>query len=115
MAFVVGIIFIADRGGLRPFFEWIAEHPGSDKAGHFVLIGGLAFMLNVALGMRRCAVGPFRLAFGGLLIGIAITIEEISQIWIPSRKFDFGDLAANYAGIICAGWLARWWLRRVER
>jgi VanZ family protein len=115
LTFVVVIITFADRNRLRGFFEWVVEHPGSDKLGHFVLIGGLAFMLNLALGMRRIALGPVHVALGGLLIAVAITMEEFSQLYIPSRKFDWGDLAANYAGILCAGWLASWWLRRVKK
>jgi hypothetical protein len=114
LAFVVGIIFCADRAMLRVFFDWVNDHMYSDKIGHFGLIGGLAFMLNVALNMRRIALGPLRVALGGTIIGVLITLEEISQFWIPIRHFDLGDLAANYAGILCAGWLARWWLRKKQ-
>jgi hypothetical protein len=84
---------------------------GGDKAGHFVLLGGLAFTLNRALGGRSTRMGPIAVQLGGLLVALAITREEFSQMWIPSRTFDWGDLAANYAGIACADWLARRWLR----
>ena len=42
-----------------------------------------------------------------LIVAVVMTIEEISQIWIPSRTFDLGDLAANYVGILLAEWRAR--------
>jgi polysaccharide biosynthesis protein VpsQ len=42
---------------------------------------------------------------GCLIIAVAMTIEEFSQIWIPNRTFDLMDLAANYLGISIAGWI----------
>lgn len=92
-------------------FDWVKEHPGSDKVGHFVLLGSLAFALNLALRGRRQTIGRFRPNLGGLLVGVVITLEEISQIWISTRQFEWADLVANYAGIAFADWLARSWLR----
>jgi hypothetical protein len=111
LSFVVAIIAVADSGIARPFFDWINRHMGGDKVGHFILLGGLAFTFNRALGGRCARMGPLFIQVGGLLIGLAITCEEFSQIWIPGRTFDWGDLAANYAGIACADWLGRRWLR----
>jgi hypothetical protein len=107
-AFVAAVIFMADTGGGRWLFTWIERHPGSDKAGHFVMVGALAFFLNLALGGRRIA----GLLLGGVLIGITLTIEEASQAWNPARKFDLLDLCANLAGVFTADLLARWWLKR---
>ena len=111
LALVIGVICVADLGIARPFFDWINRHTGGDKVGHFILLGGLAFTFNCALGGRCARIDPLSIQLGGLLIALAITGEEFSQIWIPSRTFDWGDLAANYAGIACADWLARRWLR----
>lgn len=110
LAIVVGAIVAADIHRARPFFDWVEAHGGSDKFGHFLLLGGLALTLNYAL-LRLFRIGPVRLHLGGLIIGVLITLEEISQLWIPHRQFDLGDLAANYAGIAFADWLARRWLR----
>ena len=46
------IIYLADRGLLRPIYRFIGAYPGSDKIGHFVLIGASAGLLNLALGRR---------------------------------------------------------------
>lgn len=67
----------------------------------------LAFTLNYALRAPTVPLKCCRVQLGGLIIAALITIEECSQIWITSRSFDLLDLAANYTGILCAGWLTR--------
>lgn len=111
LAVVFGAIFAADVGGATLLFDWVKEHPGSDKIGHFILLGSLSFSLNIALRGRRQPIGRWRPNLGGLAVGVIITLEEISQIWISTRQFEWADLVANYAGIACADWLARRRLR----
>lgn len=107
LIFVGGVIVCADRGVLRGFFRWINSIPFGDKAGHVFLIGIMAHLLNCAMAGRTFGIGRSRWQLGGLIVAAVMTIEEISQIWIPSRTFDFGDLAANYAGVLLAEWRAR--------
>jgi polysaccharide biosynthesis protein VpsQ len=107
LSFVGLVILLADTGSARWLFSWMEDHPGSDKVGHFFLVGTLAFFLNVALGGRKI-VG---LMLGSVLIGIVLTIEEASQAWFPSRNFDMLDLCANLAGVFTADLAARWWLK----
>ena len=104
---VGGVIVCADRGVLRGFFRWINGIPFGDKAGHVFLIGIMAHLLNCAMAGRTSGIGRSRWQMGGLIVAVVMTIEEISQIWIPSRTFDLGDLAANYVGILLAEWRAR--------
>ena len=52
LVFISAVIFCADRHWLTPVYRFIAAFPGSDKAGHFVLIGGMAGLLNLSLGLR---------------------------------------------------------------
>jgi polysaccharide biosynthesis protein VpsQ len=111
LTIVASAVIAANLSLGGPLFEWIEQHPGSDKFCHFALLGGLAMALNSALHGRLARLGPVSVQLGGLLVAIVITAEEFSQRWIPSRSFDWGDLAANYAGIACADWLARRWLR----
>jgi len=107
VVFIAVIIFCADRRLLQPVFGFIASHPGSDKAGHFLLIGSMAFLLNLALGVRevRCCERGWLL--GSFIVGVVFTLEEISQLWLPTRTFDWGDLAGDFAGIFFFGWLAK--------
>jgi glycopeptide antibiotics resistance protein len=103
LALVGTIIGLADAGGARWLFDWVERTPGADKLGHFVLIGAMAFLLNIALRARQA--GPVLL--GSLLVFAIFTAEEFSQLFIPHRHFDWGDLAANVLGIALADRLAR--------
>jgi multisubunit Na+/H+ antiporter MnhB subunit len=108
---VVGIIMLADSGGAAWLFRWIERTPGGDKAGHFVLIGGMALLLNLALRARRMPALGRHWLIGSLVVVALFTAEEYSQKFNRRRHFDYGDLAADYAGIWCAGWLALRMLR----
>jgi polysaccharide biosynthesis protein VpsQ len=108
---VAGAIGAADLGWAPGFFVWMDATPFMDKIGHFGLLAGLAFALNWALGARRFRLGPLSPLLGSAIVAVVITIEEISQLWIPKRQFDLTDLTANYVGILFAGWLIRRILR----
>jgi polysaccharide biosynthesis protein VpsQ len=107
LAFVGGVIVCADTGRMRGFLGWVNSLPLGDKAGHFVLIGTMAHLLNYALCFRTWRIGKWPLQSGGLVILALITAEEFSQIWIPGRTFDAGDLVANGIGVVLADVVAR--------
>jgi polysaccharide biosynthesis protein VpsQ len=107
--FVVGIIIANDLGRLQTIISSVNALPFGDKWGHLIFMGTLAFLLNNALEGRTVKIGNRRVLFGCAIVAVGITLEEISQIWIPSRTFDLVDLSANYLGIWLAGWI---WLRR---
>lgn len=98
LGLVAGVIVGADRGTLHAMLGWVNSYPYFDKVGHVVLIGTLAFLLDHALVGRTV----WRLQLGGLLVAAAMTLEEISQAWMPTRTFDLVDLAANYTGVLLA-------------
>ena len=92
---------------MRRFLGWVNSLPFGDKAGHFVLIGTMAYLLNYALRFKVLSVGRLAPQLGGLLVLTVITLEEFSQIWIPGRTFDVGDLVANSLGVAVAELAAR--------
>jgi polysaccharide biosynthesis protein VpsQ len=102
---IIGIITANDLGRLRSIISLVNSVPFGDKFGHIVLIGTLTYLLNYALADRLLKTGNYKMLLGYLIIAVAMTIEECSQIWIPNRTFDLGDLAANYLGISIAGWI----------
>jgi polysaccharide biosynthesis protein VpsQ len=109
LLFVASIIVGSDLGRLRSITQWVGSFPFGDKCGHLVLIGTLTFLLNYALNGRMVKIGRLKVLLGCSIVAVAMTIEEISQIWMPLRTFDLIDLSANYLGIILAGWI---WLRK---
>lgn len=79
--------------------------PGLDKAAHVLIYGGLAALCAVSL--RRAkrpvpATGVFWLAFA-FTVGYGIT-DELHQMFVPQRRFDPLDVAADMVG----AWLALW-------
>jgi polysaccharide biosynthesis protein VpsQ len=108
---IVSIIVANDFGRLRSIINLVTAMPSGDKCGHAIFIGTLAFLLNYALAGQMVKIGRRKILWGCVIVAVAITAEEISQIWIPSRTFDLGDLAANYFGITLAGYL---WLYRTK-
>jgi polysaccharide biosynthesis protein VpsQ len=103
--FIVGIIVANDLGRLRNIIGLVNNLPFGDKFGHIILIGTLTYLLNYALADRPLKIGNYKILLGCLIIAVTMTIEEFSQIWVPTRTFDLLDLSANYLGISIAGWL----------
>jgi hypothetical protein len=93
---VVGaIILAADHGRLPHFIYALYRFPGGDKVGHFVLMGILAFFVNMALPLRP-ADKPWRsLLIGSIVVAVAVSIEEASQGWFKTRSLSWADLACS--------------------
>ena len=108
---IVLIIVAADLGRL-PTRRILAIVPWFDKLCHFLLMGGLAFVINVALGARRYRWLGLGWLVGSLWLGLVVALEEISQLWLPGRAFELRDLAADFAGIVFFGGVAYWWVGR---
>lgn len=106
-----GIIWAANSGTLGWFLVLVHSVPMGDKVAHLLGLGTLALLLNIALRGRVWSPGVGRFQVGGSLVALVITQEEFSQIWVPIRRFDLGDLLCNYLGICLAGLATRWWFR----
>ena len=100
------IIYLADNDYCRRVFSFIRSVPGGDKTGHFLLIGTLALFINLCLPSREVKINRISFRAGSLIVFIAVTLEEFSQIFIRSRSFDLADLFADYLGICLFGVIA---------
>jgi VanZ family protein len=85
---LIAIVVAADRDALPLLLQRVYNYPAGDKAGHFVLFGGLAFLAALGFGRRST-----------LVIVALVTLEEASQAWFPGRTASVFDLLASYAGI----------------
>jgi polysaccharide biosynthesis protein VpsQ len=101
-----GIIVLADING-TDYFMFIHYVPYGDKIGHFVLMGMLALMVNLALRARNVRIWKLSYLLGSLIVAAVVLIEEVSQIFVRGRTFDFGDLLFGFAGIVVFGEIAR--------
>ena len=94
---ILAIIFAADHASLPSTFKAMYAFPGGDKLAHVGLTGLLAFALACAVWQWRRR-RRFVLLVAGILLCM-MTLEEASQMWIPARTPDVGDLLANMLGI----------------
>ncbi len=112
IGFIVGIVVMADLGRFPDIFLFYQRVPGADTMGHFVLMGLLALIVNETLGWRTWDWGRVRFWTGTSLVVLIVTVEEVSQHWLPRRSFSLTDLSADYLGIWFFSAAAQWWKRR---
>jgi polysaccharide biosynthesis protein VpsQ len=98
--FIILIIVMADAGVLAQHLGFLYAYPYGDKAGHFVLYGILALLINLTLFRSRPDQRPRLLAVKcGLILALLIGLEEFSQQWFANRTFDLIDLTFSYLGL----------------
>jgi hypothetical protein len=102
------IIVAADRGAMPPVIAALYAFPGGDKVGHFLLMGGLALLVNLSLSSRTVTILSRQVLLGSVLVAAVVTIEECTQALSANRTFSLLDLGFGYAGIVCAGYLGNW-------
>jgi polysaccharide biosynthesis protein VpsQ len=110
---LMSIVYLADNRQYQDVFSIIRNVPGGDKCGHFLLMGLLSFLLNTSLRCREVNVRAKHVLLGSVIVSLAVTLEEISQIFIQYRSFDLLDLLFDYLGIWVFGKVALYvWIRR---
>ena len=121
----------ARRARLRRFFRWglaaqiglvtliaagayfkllptaLPNLPYSDKIGHAVLIGPLAFFLDGALDFRPLTRWSRFPRLGPVIVLTIAGVEEYAQRFSAYRSSSFVDFAADLIGICFFSWLAR--------
>ena len=110
--FIGTIIVLANTGVLGPYMDWLHAWPWGDKLAHFLLMGILAALVNLASGGRRSQLCGWTVPTGSLWVAVVVALEEASQAWIPARSCSLTDLAANLAGIVVLGGVGQWLARR---
>jgi hypothetical protein len=107
LAFFLYVIYTANHGTVPLFIRRLYMFPGGDKMGHFVLLGIASFFANQVLYPRHFLVFGKVFFVGSLIVLIAITAEEISQMFLANRTFDLIDLSCSYLGIIAGDVVVR--------
>jgi VanZ family protein len=105
---LVTVIFLADHKSYHHIFDVIRSIPFSDKIGHFALIGMLGLVVNILFSGKTVRLYRWQILVGSLVVALLVTLEEISQLFISYRTFDFGDLTADYLGILLFSYLTKY-------
>jgi hypothetical protein len=98
IGFFVWIIVIADKADGVPWWSFIHQIPFGDKLGHFGLVGTLSFLCNLAFARRDRPRARGITSITWVLL-VLISLEELSQGFIPHRHLDFFDWLADLAGL----------------
>ena len=105
-AALVVVIVLSDLGYGPRLFGFVNSIPGGDHTGHFFLMGMLSFLVNLSLSCARFRVAGLGILKGTAIVFAIVTLEELSQLLFPARRFSYTDLLFSYAGVLVFGWLA---------
>ncbi len=98
IGFFVWIIVIADKAEGVPWWSFIGKIPFGDKVGHFGLVGTLSLLCNLAFS-RREGTRPRFITRTTWVLFFLLSLEELSQGFIPHRHLDGFDWLADLAGL----------------
>lgn len=104
-AFILYIIVEANRGQLPESVQWYRSVPGSDTTSHFLLIGTLALLVNLAWRAATMQVLGVSVLRGTFWVTLFVVLEELSQMALPTRTFSLLDLSADLLGIALASFI----------
>ena len=90
---------MADLGLMPNISALLHGYSGLDKVGHFILVGILAWLFNSAFRLGQLNLGGLKIFVGTIVIATVVTLEELVQLWIDTRRFELIDLLAGYLGI----------------
>ena len=85
--FIVWLIYLTNTGQSSDILLVVQHVPYGDKAGHVILAGMLALLVNLALKFRMVGPDKFKFPLGTLITSVIVVLEEWSQRYIPSRTF----------------------------
>jgi VanZ family protein len=106
LGYAVGIfvfLLLADFGRLNPVISVLAGYRHLDKVVHFFLYGSFALVVNLALASWPNWSFARAITTGSMIVLIASTVDEFSNLLVPQRDWSLVDLAANYLGIVILG------------
>jgi VanZ family protein len=106
LVFICWIIIQADLGQSGEWSQYTRRLPFGDKAGHFLLYGLLAFLVNLALDNRKVNILSQRVLLGASLVLAFAVLEEFTQIYLSTRDFEVLDILCDLGGVICFSWLS---------
>ena len=104
--FIIWVIYLANTGQQSIFFELVRFIPFGDKIGHLMLFGLLTLFANLASGFRVFSVATKHVFWGTAAVLVFVTIEELSQYFLPARTLDIYDYSADIVGILLFTWIS---------
>ncbi|WP_226669191.1 VanZ family protein [Microbulbifer aggregans] len=104
--FIIWVIYLANTGQQSIFFDLVRLIPYGDKFGHLGLFGILTLLANFASKFKVFKLGKINVFWGTSAVFVFVTVEELSQHFMPTRTLDIYDYTADMVGILFFTWLS---------
>jgi polysaccharide biosynthesis protein VpsQ len=112
---IIFIIAGADSDRLPGFLDRLLDIRYMDKVGHFLLMGILAYLANLAWKNKTIQILSMKIPIAILLIALIVGAEEYSQKFFVTRTSSWADFGASLLGILLIGWFcSQWTLKHVS-
>lgn len=105
-AFLAMIVVLANYGVASWVFKAAKLVPMGDKICHMILMGIFSYLVNSTINCTRINIVGGRILLGSAAVGLIVLLEELSQVFVKSRKFEVLDLLFDFIGIWLFGRLA---------
>lgn len=96
---IITAVVIANLGYGESFWPVISHTRYADKVGHIGIFGIMGFLSNLALPNFRIRHLPRLVTAITFILFVLVSLEEISQLFIPARTCDIFDWLADVAGL----------------
>lgn len=113
--FLLLIVTIANRGEGDHWWSFIHNIPYGDKLGHIGLMGTLSFLCNLAFTPRPVPHLPNFITRVSFILFLLITLEELSQAFLPTRSCDPLDWLADLTGLTLGQLSAQALLKKIHQ
>lgn len=113
--FLLALLFTVDFGFHEQIYRLARMVPFGDKIGHFLFMGTLAFGVNLSIKNKTLTILGKKILKGSLIVFAIVTLEELSQGFLPHRTLSWQDWAADTLGILLGSWLAIQSIDRITR
>jgi hypothetical protein len=101
----------------KPWFGFIYNFPGGDKFAHFIGPGLLSFLMVLGFSSLATSGRPRAPIACLAAAALLVTLDEVIQLAIPSRAFEWTDLTWSLIGVLVFGLMATavQWMGRQSR
>lgn len=104
--FLTLVIINADMGDAHNLFAFVRDVPGRHHTAHIVLYGTLAVIANVIYRFRTVEIKGRPVLTASVLVFAFAMMEEVLQIWIHTRVFDYMDILTSFIGVVVFSFMA---------
>ena len=87
----------------KEWFGFIYSVPGKDQLTHFAGMGLLSFFMVLGFSSQSTLDRSLNPLTSMAIATLLVTLDEVSQLAIPSRTFSLDDLAWSISGVLVFG------------